>query len=128
MDNSLLIVVSAIMIVVASSTLYKFLPFKHHHGSRPIITLFPKYIATFQRPIEDIELSLAALGFKGTADPGFYYRGKTGGGFSAKSVKLSVKLDKENSTIKVQTSFLGILFDMGDIWQVTNDILTGSKS
>ena len=127
MSNTLIIVLVAVLIVAASTAIYKNLAFKKHEGTKPKLTLFPKYIADFDQPLEDIELSLAVLGFKGTADPTFYYRGKVYGDFSAKSIKLSVQINENEKQIKVQASHLGILFDTGDIWQLTADILKGPQ-
>lgn len=129
MDNTLLIVLGAVLIVVVFTRTYKKLPFKNHEDavSRPKLTFFPKYIAAFDKPVEDIEMSLAVLGFKATADPSFYYRGKVYGDLSAKRIKLSVQIDEEAKQIKVQASSLGILYDMGDIWQITNEILKGQE-
>ena len=123
MDNTLAIVLGAVMVVGLFTTIYKKLPFKKYGGSKPKLTFFPKYIADYQTPLEDIEQSLAILGFKATADPTFYYRGKVYGDFSAKRIKLSVQINEKDSQIKVQASALGILFDTGDVWQVTTDIL-----
>jgi len=128
MSNTLIIVLAAVLIVIASTVIYKKSPFKKHAGTKPKLTLYPKYIADYHQPLEDIEYSLAVLGFKGSADPTFYYRGKVYGDFSAKSIKLSVQINEDEKQIKVQASHLGILFDTGDIWQVTSDILNGSKT
>ena len=127
MSNTLIIVLAAVMVVATSTILYKKFPFKKHEGTKPKLTLFPKYVADYHQPLEDIEYSLAVLGFKGTADPTFYYRGKVYGNFAAKSIKLSVQINEEESQIKVQASHLGILFDLGAIWQVTSDILNEPK-
>ena len=130
MSNTLLIVLGAVLVVVVFTRTYKKLPFKNHHdvATKPKLTFFPKYIAGFDKSVEEIEDSLIALGFKATADPSFYYRGKVYGDLSAKRIKLSVQIDEQESQIKVQASSLGILYDMGDIWQITSEILNGQHN
>jgi hypothetical protein len=123
MDNTLAIVIGAVMVVALFTTVYKKLPFKKYGGTKPKLAFFPKYIADYQKSIENVEESLAILGFKPSADPTYFYRGKVYGDLSAKRIKLSVKINEKDSQIQVQASALGILFDTGDVWQVTTDIL-----
>jgi len=127
MSNSLLIVLTTVLVVIAFTLIYKKLPFKQYRDfpTKPKLTFFPKFIASFDKPVEEIEDALTALGFKPTADPGFFYRGKVYGDLSAKRIKLAVQIDQEMRQIKVQASALGILFDTGDIWQLTSEILKG---
>ena len=56
-------------------------------------------------------------------DNGKYSRGKVYGDFSAKAIKLSVEIDEEKKQVKVYASFFGVLFDTGDIWKVTSEIV-----
>ena len=56
---------------------------------------------------------------------GSYSRGKIYGDFSAKSIKLSVTINKKAKQVYVYASFFGVLFDTGDVWQVTSDIVRG---
>jgi hypothetical protein len=124
MNDVLELVVTVVVAVAGFTALYKILPFKKYRVTKPKFALFPKYIAVFDGPIGDIEKSLESLEFKKT-NTNIYSRGKIYGDFSAKAIKLSVKIDEKESLIKVYASFFGILFDTGDIWQVTTDILNG---
>jgi len=118
MDTLITIVVA----VIAFTALYRVLPFKAHKKEKPKLSFFPKYIAKFNKPINDIESSLSDLEFKKNEN-GIYTRGKNYGDFSAKAIKLAVELDDQSKEIKVYASFFGIFFDTGDIWQVTSDII-----
>lgn len=118
------LVILVVVCVAGFTALYKILPFKVYGASKPKLSLFPKYIATFSKPTEQIERALQDLGFE-KVKSGAYSRGKVYGDFSAKTIKLSVQIYEKEKQIKVFASFFGILFDTGDIWQVTTDILNG---
>ena len=127
MDYIMGILQTIIIVVLSFSVFYKVIPFKQHKGSKPKFTFFPKYIAKFDKPIDEIESTLVALEFIKNDDD-IYSRGKVYGDFSAKSVKLSVVLNGQSKEIKVYASFLCILFDTGDIWQLTSDIVAVKQS
>ena len=124
MNNILELFLIAAIAVAGFTFLYKLMPFKKYGPSKPKITLFPKYVADFEKPVEEIESALDSLQFRKKSDS-LFTRGKIYGDFSARAIKLSVQIDKDQKQIKVYASFFGILFDTGDIWQVTTDILTG---
>jgi len=114
-----------VLVAVAGFTvIYKVLPFRQFVQRKPKFTLFPKYRANFEKPAGEIESALLAQEFKKKQN-GSYTRGKVYGDFSAKSIKLLVVINESSSEIFVCSSFFGILFDTGDIWQVTSDILNG---
>lgn len=119
-------IVELILIIIIGVTgftlLYKLLPFRNWKNSKPRFTLFPKYIAQFDIPVDKLESNLATLKFEKQAEAS-YSRGKVYGDFSANAIKLSVIINNEDKTIKVCSSFFGILFGTGDIWQVTADII-----
>ena len=117
----LVIVVAA---VIGFTVVYRMMPFREFGPNKPKFTLFPKYIAKFDRSIEEIESALLLQEFE-KKDNGVYSRGKAYGDFSAKSIKLSVVVNEQSKEISVYASFSGILFDTGDIWQVTSDIING---
>jgi len=123
--NDIIELVVIVVIAVAGFTLiYKTLPFRDWNNKKPKFTLFPKYIAKFDKPIAEIESNLEKMQFnKETGNK--YSRGKVYGDFSAKAIKLSVDIDENNKQLKVYSSFFGVLFDTGDIWQVTSDIING---
>lgn len=117
-------IVLTVAVVVGFTLTYRSKPFKALEAVKPKFTLFPKYVVNLDRPIAEIELSLMKLGFK-KGKNGAFSRGKIYGDFSAKSIKLSVDINEEEKRMTIHASFLGILFDTGDIWQVTTDIITG---
>ena len=127
MDYIMGILQTIIIVVLSFSVFYKVIPFKQHKGSKPKFTFIPKYIAKFDKPIDEIESTLVALEFIKNDDD-IYSRGKVYGDFSAKSVKLSVVLNGQSKEIKVYASFLCILFDTGDIWQLTSDFVAVIQS
>lgn len=116
------IIITVIVAVVGFTLIYKLAPFKEFKTPKPKFTLFPKYSTGFDPPISQIKESLEKLGFKAT-NKNTYTRGKAYGDFSAKAIKLTVSINEKDKHIKVYASFFGILFDTGDIWQVTSDIL-----
>ncbi len=125
MNNILELILIMAIAVAGFTIIYRIMPFKKHGATRPKFTLFPKYVAPLQAPVADIERSLDSLEFTRTKN-GSFARGKVYGDFSARAIKLSVEIDENNNQIKVFASFFGILFDTGDIWQVTADILQGA--
>jgi hypothetical protein len=124
MDEVLELLVIVVIAVGGFTAIYKILPFRKFGHNKPKFTLFPKYTAKFDKSIADIDSALLAQEFKKN-EKGSYTRGKVYGDFSAKSIKLSVVVNEQSREIFVCSSFFGILFDTGDIWQVTSDILNG---
>lgn len=122
MNDILELVVIVVIAVVGFTFIYKISPFKTWRNKKPKFVLFPKYVAKFDKPVTEIESALEKIQFKKSSNRTFD-RGKIYGDFSAKAIKLSVDIDEEKSQIKVHASFFGILFDTGDIWQVTSDIV-----
>ena len=122
MNDILELVILVIIGVTVFTIIYKLSPFKVWKNKKPRFTLFPKYIAQFNKPISEIETALEKIQFKKTIKNN-YTRGKVYGDFSAKAIKLSVVIDEEKKQIKIYSSFFGILFDTGDIWQVAADII-----
>jgi len=122
MNDILELVILVIIGVTLFTIVYKLSPFKSWKNKKPKFTLFPKYIAQFTKPISEIEAALEKIQFKKTTENN-YTRGKVYGDFSAKAIKLSVEIDEEKKQIKIYSSFFGILFDTGDIWQVVADII-----
>ena len=124
MNDYLELVIIVAISVAGFTVIYKLLPFKLWQNRKPKITLFPKYVAKLEKPVSEIESALEKIQFKRISDSTFT-RGKVYGDFSAKAIKLSVEIDEKNNQIKVYASFFGVLFDTGDIWQVTADIVGG---
>lgn len=122
--TELLIIVA--LAVAGSALIYKLLPYKKWSLKKPKFVLFPKYIAKYDVPISEIISALEKIQFKKGKDKTFT-RGKVYGDFSAKAIKLTVEVDEKNSQVKVYASFFGIVFDTGDIWQITSDIVNGQS-
>ena len=114
-----LIVVAA---VSATTLVYKLLSFRSLAEKKPRFTLFPKYLVKYDQPLADIQAALEGLEFK-RETPGVYVRGKVYGDFSAKAIKLVVRVDEGAGEFTIAAAFFGILFDTGDVWQVAMDIL-----
>ena len=124
MNNILETLIIVVIAVVGFTFIYKIIPFKTWTNKKPKFSLLPKYVAKLDRPVTDLEAALEKIQFKKSKN-GVYTRGKVYGDFSAKAIKLAVEINKEKNQIKVYASFIGILFDTGDIWQVTSDIVNG---
>jgi hypothetical protein len=99
-----LFVIALVAVCVFTAT-YKVVPFKVWKGNKPTFVFFPKYIAKFESSLEAIESTLLDLGFSKATD-GKFSRGKVYGDFSAKSIKLTVIVDKPSNQIKVFAHFL----------------------
>lgn len=122
MNNIVELLTLAVIAVAGFTAIYRMMPLKKFTANKPGLTFFPKYTATFDQSPDAIASTLVAQGFKKEKD-GRYSRGKIYGDFSAKAIKLSVVINAQVKEITVCASFFGILFDTGDIWQVTSDIL-----
>ena len=86
--------------------------------------MFPKYIAQYSLLEKEMVSNIQDIGFtlkQGSTN--IYMRGKLYGDFSAKFVKLHIEIDQDMKSIKVFTPFIGILFDTGDIWTITSELL-----
>lgn len=126
MNDILELLIKVILVIAGFSVIYQLIPFKHHGDTKPKLAIFPKYVAFFETAIEEIEHSLAKLEFI-MNEEGHYTRGKVYGDFAAKNIKLYVEVDEHAKKIKVYSPFIGILFDTGELWQVTADILNKSE-
>jgi len=122
MDEIVKLAIVVITAVTVFTVIYKIFPFKTFTVNKPSFALFPKYIATYNKPVSEIEKNLENLKFN-QVDANTYSRGKIYGDFSAKAIKITVKINNEISQIKVYASFFGVAFDTGDIWQLTSDIV-----
>jgi hypothetical protein len=94
-------------------------------AAKPNFVLFPKYLAKYQRTDDEIEKTLAELAFKQNPLTGLYTRGKVRNGIFSKSIKLTISFDREKKEVAVYSSFACILYDDGEIWQLTTDIVNG---
>ena len=104
--------------VSATTFIYHIYPFRKPGESKPKFALFPKYISCFSIPIEEVTSRIEESGFVARKEnPDDYDRGKIYGDFSAKLMKLRIRLDKEDSTVKVFAPYFWILFDNGDLWK-----------
>lgn len=124
MNHLVVLVITAAAAVLGVSLIYKILPFKAWQKRKPKFTLFPKYVASFDRPLAEIKSALGRLQFNKTGALRFS-RGKIAGDFSARHIRLAVAIDAEKKQVRIYAPVFGILFDTGDIWQLTSDIIHG---
>lgn len=125
MFESLLLIVVLVSSVALLTVLYKRQPLKPLTQVKPSFVFFPKYLAGYQRNDADVELTIGQLGFIRNELTGLYYRGTVRSGLNTKSIKLTISMDREKKEIAVYSSFFGVLFDNGDIWQLTHDVVNG---
>ena len=105
--------------------IYRQQPLKALPATKPKFVLFPKYLAKYERDDDEIEKTLAELAFKQNPLTGLYTRGKVRNGIFSKSIKLTISVDREKKEVSVYSSFACILYDDGEIWQLTTDIVNG---
>ncbi len=129
LDTIIFYAILLTVVLVTLSLVYRFAPFhKFNPEDNPAFVLFPKYKATFSVPHKAIQASLQSLQFKpDDNDQLKFRRGKVYGDFSAKAIRLNVEIDSERNLITVFAPYLVILFDTGDLWRVTHDILQGAN-
>ena len=116
------VLVSAVALL---TFIYRRQPLKPMTETKPGFVLFPKYIANYERDDAEIEQSIGQLGFRRNDLTGLYQRGTLRTGLTTKSIKLTIKMDRENKQISIYSTYFGILFDNGDIWQLAHDIING---
>ncbi|RVU86637.1 hypothetical protein EOL70_04100 [Leucothrix sargassi] len=118
-----------IAVLIASVALltyvYRRQPLKPLTLDKPGFVFFPKYKANYEREDSEIELTIGQLGFRRNELTGLYHRGTLRTGLTTKSIKLTIDLDRENKSFSIYSTFFGILFDNGDVWQLTHDIVHG---
>lgn len=125
MFGSLLFIAVLISSVALLTILYRRQPLKPLTLVKPSFVFFPKYLASYQRNDADVELTIMQLGFRRNELTGLYARGTVRSGLSTKSIKLTISMDRDKKEIAVYSSFFGVLFDNGDIWQLTHDVVNG---
>lgn len=125
MFGALVFIVVLVSSVGLLTVLYKRQPLKPMSIVKPKFVFFPKYIASYQRTDADIELTIKQLGFTRNEMTGLYNRGTVRTGLTTKSVKLTLSMDREKKEIAICSSYFGILYDNGDIWQLTHDVVNG---
>lgn len=123
--NDIIELIIILTIVMSYTLMYKLSPFKVWRVHKPKFVFFPKYIVNYDKPIWQIESSLKRLKFNKMYE-NKYSRGKIFGDFTAKSIKLTVEINHKKKQIKIYSSPFGILFDTGDIWRVTSEIINES--
>lgn len=125
MFGPLLFVFILVSCVALLTILYRRQPLKPLTLVKPSFVFFPKYSASYQRSDEEVEQSIMQLGFRPSGAKDQYARGTLRTGLTTKSVKLTISLDREKKEIQIYSSFFGILYDNGDIWQVTHHAVHG---
>lgn len=102
---------------------YKNSDFKIWGGKKPRLDFFPKYTAKFETSHSEVVEKLELLGFK--ADEirsNVYVRGKVYGDFVASKILLNVELDPEAKSFNLYSPGF-ILFDTGDLWLLTKNLV-----
>lgn len=127
MFGPLLFILILVSCVVLLTFLYRRQPLKPLTLAKPGFVLFPKYSASYQRTDEEVALSIMQLGFRPSGKKDLYARGTLRTGLTTKSIKLTIFLDRENKEIQVYSTFFGILYDNGDVWQVTHNAVHGME-
>ena len=117
-----IIFIVALAIVAISTAIYRAVSFKALNKSKPRLVFFPKYIAKHELSEDELEASLIQHKFIKNEN-GTFSRGKLFGDFSINLIKLAVEINTPEKELKIYSSFFGILFDTGDLWQETTDIL-----
>ena len=115
-----------VVVVILMKIRYSRGPFKNWQEKAPRFVWFPKYLVSFDRPVNEIGQALESLGFKKSeAESKIYSRGKIYGDFSANKILLSVEVSDTSFKLWANTF---ILFDTGDLWNVSKQILSFSNS
>ncbi|PWQ97572.1 hypothetical protein [Leucothrix arctica] len=125
MLGSLLFIAALVTCVGLLTAIYRRQPLKRLTLIKPGIVFFPKYIAAYTRSDADVALTIGQLGFRRNEMTGLYSRGTMRTGLNTKSIKLTISMDYEKKEISIYSSFFGILFDNGDIWQLAHDAING---
>ncbi len=115
--------------VITFTLIYKVYPFKQWKTDKPKFVIFPKYIAKYLIETESVIINIKAMGFElKDENSNIFVRGKAYGDFSVKWMKLEVQLNKEKEEIKVFSPFFGIVFDNGDLWEITSKAIGSTKT
>ena len=120
-----LFIIALVACVSLITTLYRRRPLLPLPAVKPRFVLFPKYIGSYQRDDADVEQTIKQLGFQRNDSTGLYNRDKVRNGLRTKSIKLTISMDRENKQVSVYSTYFGILYDDGEIWQLTHDVLYG---
>ena len=121
----ILFLVALVSCVSLITTVYRRRPLLPLPPVKPRVVFFPKYIGSYQRDDADVEQTILQMGFKRNDSTGLYNRDKVRNGLRTKSIKLTIQMDRENKQVSVYSSYFGIVYDDGEIWQLTHDVLYG---
>ena len=120
------ILIFVVAFVFSMRFFYRRSTFKHWTNPRPKFVWFPKYIVPFDESIDKLHESLVKHGFeKVEGHERLFKRGKVLGDFSAKYLLLYVEVADDQQSFRLFAGSL-VLFDTGDLWQASADILAGS--
>ena len=120
-----LFIIALVACVSLITTLYRRRPLLPLPSVKPRFVLFPKYIGDYQRDDADVERTIKQMGFQRNDSTGLYNRDKVRNGLRTKSIKLTISMDRENKQVSVYSTYFGIIYDDGEIWQLTHDVLYG---
>ncbi len=123
MEAIIVACVVAVLAIAVTTITYHLLPFRKPQEYTPRTTWFPKYVQDFSIPVEEVFERVKDLGFvarDGSRDE--FDRGKIYGDFSAKAMKLRIKIERDNNTIRVFAPYFGVVFGKGELWKIAYDI------
>ena len=118
----ILILVTSVGLLTAH---YRRQPLKSLGLAKPSFVFFPKYRASYQRSDDEVVLTIQHSGFRPSDTKDHYTRGTIREGLGTKSIKLTVFVNHEKKEIEVYSTFFGVLYDNGGVWQLTHDIVHG---
>lgn len=121
----LLFIVALVTSVSLITLVYRRRPLLPLPPVKPRFIFFPKYIGSYQRDEADVEQTIKQMGFVRNDRTGLYNRDKVRNGLRTKSIKLTIQMDRENKQVSVYSSYFGIVYDDGEIWQLTHDVIYG---
>jgi len=123
----LFVVIFAIAFVILMKVIYVRASFKQWINKRPKFVWLPKYIVPFETTTEELLKSLEQNGFEPVdGSSQLFKRGKVLGDFSAKHLLLHVEILENQNAFKLFAGSLAI-FDTGDLWRASSEILKASN-
>ena len=117
-----------LIVVIVTTLIYKIIPYRQWKSGKPKLVLFPRYVAQYSSQTEDLITNIKEMGFESRSrNSNSFMRGKAYGDFSAKWMKLEIRIDEREKEIKVFAPLFGIIFDNGDLWKIVSNTLSNTK-
>jgi hypothetical protein len=127
--NTQYILVTAVVLVLVITAVYRLMPYRIASGKKPSFTLLPKYRKTIDTSLdfEQLDKELEQYGFKKSKSDGgtdYYTRGSLLGDFSVNLMKVRLGVSKpENgkAELTLEASWV-VAFDTGDFWSFISEL------